>query len=232
MTTLTLPAASDRPAESASPMRVGKILCIGKNYAKHAAEMKSEVPRQPIVFLKPPTAVIGNGGQVVLPPASENVHHEVELVAVIGTGGRFIDAADALDHVVAYAVGLDMTARDLQRRAKDGGLPWSVAKGFDTFAPLGPLVPAAEIEDPQALTLRLTINGEVRQEGSTADMVFPVADLVAYCSTVFTLEPGDLIYTGTPEGVGPVSAGDTLVAEATGCPTLSVTVTRHRGDGA
>lgn len=206
-------------------VRPGKLLCIGRNYAKHAAEMKSAVPEQPMVFLKPATALIGNGGTISLPPQSTDVHHEVELVAVIGRGGKDIPEADALHHVDGYAVGLDMTARDIQTRAKEKGHPWSVAKGFDTFAPLGAFVPADGI-DPQDLAIRLTINSEVRQEGHTRDMMFSVAMLVAYCSSIFTLEPGDLLYTGTPEGVGPVVEGDVLEAKVTGMPTLHVKVQR------
>jgi len=205
-------------------LRPGKLLCIGKNYARHAAEMKSAVPEEPVVFLKPATALIGHGGAVVLPAMSREVHHEVELVVVLGRGGSNISEKDALDHVGAYAVGLDMTARDLQVKAKQKGHPWSVAKGFDTFAPLGELAPAEAVPDPQALDLRLTVNGEVRQAAPTSDMVFPVATLIAYCSRIFTLEPGDLLYTGTPEGVGPVEDGDVLEATATGLPLLRVEV--------
>ena len=210
-------------------LRPGKLLCIGKNYARHAAEMKSAVPEEPVVFLKPATALIGHGGVVVLPAMSREVHHEVELVVVVGRGGSNISEKDALDHVGAYAVGLDMTARDLQLKAKQKGHPWSVAKGFDTFAPLGELAPAEAVPDPQALDLRLTVNGEVRQAAPTSDMVFPVATLIAYCSRIFTLEPGDLLYTGTPEGVGPVEDGDVLEATATRLPSLRVTVRRAAG---
>lgn len=207
-------------------LQPGKLLCIGRNYARHAAEMKSAVPTEPMVFLKPATALVGHEGTVVLPPQSQDVHHEVELVAVIGREAKNIDAADALDHVAAYAVGIDMTARDIQARAKEKGHPWSVAKGFDTFAPLGGLAPAHAVGDPQSLTLRLTVDGETRQEGSTSDMIFSVAELIAHCSRIFTLQPGDLLYTGTPEGVGPVVAGALLEATATGLPPLRVRVTR------
>ena len=203
---------------------VTKLLCIGRNYAKHAAEMKSNVPDEPMVFLKPPSALIGDGDAVIIPTTSKDVHHEVELVAVIGTGGKNIPQDEALAHVDAYAVGLDMTARDLQGEAKKDGKPWSVAKGYDTFAPLGPLEPASSIADPQDLRIRLTVNGEEQQAASTRDMIFPVAELIAYCSQIFTLEPGDLIYTGTPEGVGPVAAGDALEATVTGLPPLRVHV--------
>ena len=217
--TLTLPG-------SGRVLRAGKLLCIGKNYARHAAEMKSAVPEEPVVFLKPATALVGHGGAVVLPAMSREVHHEVELVVVLGRGGTDIPEADALAYVGAYAVGLDMTARDLQWKAKQKGHPWSVAKGFDTFAPLGDLAPAEAVPDPQALDLRLRVNGTVRQAAHTGEMVFPVAMLIAYCSRIFTLEPGDLLYTGTPEGVGPVEHGDVLEATATGLPPLRVTIRR------
>jgi len=217
--TLTLPG-------SGRVLRPGKLLCIGKNYARHAAEMKSAVPEEPVVFLKPATALVGHGGTVVLPAMSREVHHEVELVVVLGRGGKDIAEADALAHVAAYAVGLDMTARDLQSKAKQKGHPWSVAKGFDTFAPLGELAPAEAVPDPQALDLRLRVNGTVRQAAHTGEMVFPVATLIAYCSRIFTLEPGDLLYTGTPEGVGSVEHGDVLEATATGLPLLRVTIRR------
>ena len=213
------------PTTGAS-LPIGKLLCIGRNYADHAAEMERDVPDEPMVFLKPATAVVRSGGTVRLPPQSQNVHHEVELVAVIGTEGRNLSAATALDHVAGYAVGLDMTARDLQDEAKAQRHPWSVAKGFDTFAPLGPLVSAEAVGDPQALTLRLRRNGVTQQEASTEDMIFSVAELVAYCSQIFTLTPGDLLYTGTPSGVGPVDDGDTLEATATGIEPLTVSVSR------
>ncbi|MFB6278811.1 MAG: fumarylacetoacetate hydrolase family protein [Salinibacter sp.] len=216
---ITLPPRSE-------PVPVGKLLCIGRNYADHAEEMNRDVPDEPMVFLKPPSALIRTGDSVRLPPQSHDVHHEVELVAAIGKEGKNIAHEDALDHVAAFAVGLDMTARDLQAAAKERRHPWSVAKGFDTFAPLGPLTPASDIEDAQDLTLRLSVNGETRQEASTRRLIFPVRALVAYCSQIFTLSPGDLLYTGTPSGVGPVQEGDTLEATATGCDPLRVDVTR------
>jgi len=179
-----------------------------------------------MVFLKPASALIRTGEAVRLPPQSTNVHHEIELVAVMGTEGKHIPEDKALDHVAAYAVGLDMTARDLQQEAKEQRHPWSVAKGFDTFAPLGPLTPAAVVDNPQALTLRLTVNGEVRQEASTGRLFFSVRELVHHCSQIFTLSPGDLLYTGTPSGVGPVHPGDELRATATGLEPLHVSVAR------
>ena len=210
--------------QQTAPVHVGKLLCIGRNYADHAAEMDRDVPDEPMVFLKPPSALVRSGDTVRLPPQSQDVHHEVELVAVIGTEGKNIAEEDALDHVCAFAVGLDMTARDVQARAKARRHPWSVAKGFDTFAPLGPLTAASEVDSPQDLTLGLTVNGDRRQQASTQRQIFPVREVVAYCSQIFTLSPGDLIYTGTPSGVGPVEAGDTLEATATGLDSLRVTV--------
>ena len=160
-----------------------------------------------MVFLKPASALVRTGEAVRLPSQSTNVHHEIELVAVVGTEGKDIPEDEALDHVAAYAVGLDMTARDLQQEAKEQRHPWSVAKGLDTFAPL-------------------TVNGEVRQEASTERLFFPVRELVHYCSQIFTLSPGDLLYTGTPAGVGPVHSGDELRATATGLEPLHVSVRR------
>ncbi len=211
---------------SGPSVSIGKLLCIGRNYADHAAELEREVPEEPLVFLKPATAVVRDGTPVQLPPQSQNVHHEIELVVVIGTEGRRIPRASALDHVAGYAVGLDITARDLQEKARERRNPWSVAKGFDTFAPLGPITPAAEIDDPQDVSLRLHRNDEERQAASTRDMIFPIDELVHYCSQIFTLEPGDLLYTGTPSGVGPIEDGDVLEAQADGCDPLRVPVVR------
>ena len=213
--TITLPDDRD--------VRPGKVLCIGRNYAAHVAEMGDVSEAEPVVFLKPTTALVADGGEVRLPRQSDDVHHELELVAVIGTGGRDIPEADALAHVGAYALGLDLTARDLQSVAKSKKGPWSIAKGFDTFAPLGPLTDAAEIPDPQSLEIALTVDGEERQRGTTDLMVFSVARIVSFLSSVFTLEPGDLVYTGTPEGVGPVHDGAVLRATGTGLQPLTVT---------
>jgi 2-keto-4-pentenoate hydratase/2-oxohepta-3-ene-1,7-dioic acid hydratase in catechol pathway len=206
------------------PVRPGKLICVGRNYAAHAAEMKSAVPSEPMLFLKPSTALVATGGAVVIPPHSSDVHHEVELVVAVGAEARGVSEGEAMRYVAAYAAGLDMTARDVQAKAKAKGHPWSVAKGFDTFAPLGEFVAAERVADPHALGISLRVSGAVRQEGSTADMIFSVAALVSYASRIFTLEPGDLIYTGTPEGVGPVVAGDHLVAEIDGLPALEVDV--------
>ncbi len=206
------------------PFTAGKILCLGQNYAAHAREMKSDVPTTPIVFLKPASAIIGESDAVVIPPISREVHHEVELVVLIGSDGRNIPRSDAYGHIAGYGVGLDMTLRDLQREARKNGQPWAVAKGFDTSAPLSEFVPAAYVKDPQSLAISLAVNGIERQRSNTRAMIFPIDELVAYLSTIFTLERGDLIFTGTPEGVGPVVHGDVLRAEIESIGSLTVRV--------
>ena len=203
-----------------------KIICIGRNYAAHAQELDNEIPGSPVVFLKPPSSLVGSGGVIILPPQSLDVHHEVELVVEIGETCRNVTEDEALSTVRSYAVGLDMTARDLQSAAKEKRLPWTIAKGFDTFCPIGPLVAADDI-DPSELEIRLSVNGELRQEGRTSLMLFPIPRLISFCSSVFTLNRGDLIYTGTPKGVGPVVDGDRLVASISGLPELTVGVSRR-----
>lgn len=207
--------------------RPGKLLCIGRNYAAHAAELGNAVPKQPMIFLKPASSLIPSGDSVVIPTSSNDVHHEVELVCLIGKRGKNILQEDALSHIAGFAVGLDMTARDIQQKAKEKGHPWSVAKGFDTFAPLGAFVPSVRVPDPQSLDVHLEVNGEVRQHGHTSDMIFPVAQLISYCSSIFTLMPGDLLFTGTPEGVAAVKPGDTMKARISGLPLLDVSVEKE-----
>lgn len=199
-------------------------MCLGRNYREHAKEMKAEVPDEPVVFLKPATALLGTGGTIRLPSFSRDVHHEVEIVVLVSKGGRDIQRDRAFDHVGGFAVGLDLTARDVQNAAKQKGLPWAVSKGFDTSAPVSPFVPRDRVPDPSRLEFSLSINGATRQRGSAADMIFPVDAVVAYLSTVFTLEPGDLIYTGTPEGVAAITAGDRLEARLGDLVSLTVTV--------
>lgn len=178
-----------------------KILCVGRNYAAHAAELDAETPTEPLIFSKLPSALIGHGDQIRRPAASSQIDFEAELVAVIGTGGQHIAEQQALAHVAGYTCGNDVTARDWQK-SKPGG-QWLLGKSFDTFAPLGPcFVTADEISDPQDLTIQLRLNGQVMQQAHTGDMLFSVRQLIAYVSQVCTLEPGDLIFTGTPAGVG------------------------------
>ena len=193
-------------------LTIGKIVCIGQNYAKHAREMNFDISKTPIFFLKPATAVIFNHEQLIIPSLSSDVQHEVELTVLIGTSGKNIPQETALQHVAGYGIGLDMTMRDIQLEAKKKGLPWTLAKGFDTSAPLSEFVPAHLINDPAALRLELTIGGILRQSGSTNDMIFSVSSLIAYISQYLTFETGDIIFTGTPEGVSQVHHGDKLEA--------------------
>jgi len=187
--------------------------------------MSAPVPESPVVFLKPATAIINDGENVVIPHMSADLHHEVEMVIVIGKQAKNVRVSDAYNYVDGYAVGLDMTLRDVQAEAKKKGLPWTVAKGFDTSAPVSYAVEKEKVANPHSLTLSLKVNGESRQHSSTANMIFKIDFLVSYLSTIFTLEPGDLIFTGTPEGVGPVRAGDVLEAELEAVGTLRVGVT-------
>jgi 5-carboxymethyl-2-hydroxymuconate isomerase len=175
----------------------------------------------PVVFLKPGTAVIGNGEPIVIPSISTEAHHEVELVVAIGKSGKRIARANAYAHVAGYGVGLDMTLRDIQNQAKKEGLPWAVAKGFDTSAPVSEIIPAGEIGNPHALTMSCSVNGSPRQKGSTGDMITSIDAIIEYISSIFTIEEGDLIFTGTPEGVGPVRDGDTVEAELLGFAKIS-----------
>lgn len=187
------------------------VFCIGRNYVAHAEELNNEVPDQPLVFLKPASSITYTG-PISLPAQSKDVHHEVELVVAIGKKGREIPASKALEYVAGYAVGIDLTARDIQSEAKKNGHPWSVAKGFDTFAPLSSFVKASDVANPQNLELQLSVNGTLRQQANTGLMIFPVAELIHYLSGIFTLQPGDLIFTGTPEGVASLQHGDVVEA--------------------
>jgi 2-keto-4-pentenoate hydratase/2-oxohepta-3-ene-1,7-dioic acid hydratase in catechol pathway len=210
--------------ESEKSLRVGKILCLGRNYAKHAKEINSETPDTPVVFIKPATAIIETGDNVIIPPISKDVHHEVELVVVIGRKCKQIPTSVALEHVAGYGVGLDMTLRDIQTDAKKRGLPWSIAKGFDTSAPVSTFIEKERISDPHNLDISLRANGKIRQKSNTKHMIFRIDYLVSYLSSIFTLEPGDLIFTGTPEGVGTVVPGDILEAELESVGMLRVGV--------
>jgi acylpyruvate hydrolase len=195
---------------AASFLRQGKkIVAIGRNYAEHIKELSNATPKEPFFFLKPTTSYVENGGKVEIPNGVV-AHHEVELGLVIGQGGRDISQANAEAHVAGYALAVDMTARNLQEQVKRQGLPWSTAKGFDTFTPIGTFIPKSEIADPHNLSISLKINGELKQNGKTADMIFRIPRLIEHVSSIMTLEEGDVILTGTPSGVGPVIAGDKI----------------------
>lgn len=198
-----------------APVIPTKVVAVGKNYAEHAEEMKSDVPDSPIIFLKPPTSVIGPLAPIKLPPESTRVDHEAELAVVMGKVARNVKAEDALSYVLGYTAANDVTARDLQR--SDG--QWTRAKGFDTFCPLGPAIDT-EFDPTEPNRITCSVDGEIRQDGSIADMVFGVADLIEFVSSVMTLLPGDVILTGTPAGVGPVLEGDRVEVEIEGIGVL------------
>lgn len=193
-------------------LELGTMYCIGKNYSKHAKEMGGGIPDEPLIFLKPPAAYIENGGTILLPDFSHNVHHEVELVVAIGKDCSMISAENAKSVIAGYAVGIDATLRDVQNKAKSNGEPWAVAKGFYTSAPVSLFIPAEEFDDIPYFGLSLAVNGEIRQNGNTKDMERSVAILIEYLSKVFTFREGDIIFTGTPEGVGQIKHGDHLKA--------------------
>lgn len=203
----TLPLDQVRLLAPAVP---SKIICLGRNYAAHAAEKGTEVPELPLIFLKPPSSVLAPGELIQLPPQSKEIEHEAELAVVIGQRARWVSAQQASEAILGYTVAMDITARDLQR----SDAQWTRAKGFDTFCPLGPWI---ETElDPADAMVTCTVNGQLRQMASTRDMVFSVPELVAFITSVMTLEPGDLILTGTPAGVGPLVDGDIVTAEIEG----------------
>lgn len=197
-----------------------KVVAVGKNYLDHAAEMGGDAPEEPLLFLKPNTAVVGPGDAIVLPPQSSQVEHEGELAVVIGRIAKNVSVEDADTYIFGYTVANDVTARDLQRA--DG--QWARAKGFDTFCPLGPVIETELELDEQ--TIQTRVNGEVRQSGELADMVHAVEEIVAYASSVWTLLPGDIILTGTPAGVGPLEQGDVVEVEISGIGVLQNPVVR------
>ena len=197
-----------------APTRPSKIVCVGRNYAAHAKEHDADVPEVPLIFLKPPSAVIGPGEPILLPPQSQQVEHEAELAVVIGKRGRWISPEEAEAYILGYTIANDVTARDLQRR--DG--QWTRGKGFDTFCPLGPWIDTEF--DPTDALITCKVNGDLRQMGSTRDMVFSVRQLIAFISSVMTLEPGDVLLTGTPAGVSPLSDGDVVEITIEGLGTL------------
>ena len=204
---------------------VHRIYCVGRNYAAHAREMGMDPDRDPpFFFAKPADAVVANGTPVPYPSRTANLHHEIELVVAIGAAGRDIPLDKALAHVYGYAVGLDLTRRDLQFAAREQGRPWDVSKGFDQSAPVSAIRPAAEMGHPAQGAIWLEVNGETRQRANLSEMIWSVPEIVAELSTYFELRPGDLVFTGTPEGVGAVRPGDSLVGGIDGLETLRITI--------
>jgi fumarylpyruvate hydrolase len=206
---------------TAQTFPVRRIFCVGRNYAAHAREMGGDPNREPpFFFTKPADAVVTGGADTPYPSATENLHHEMELVVAIGIGGTDIAPEQALAHVFGYAAGIDLTRRDVQDAAKAARRPWDMSKGFDASAPIGAVAPAAVIGHPAVGRIALTVNGDVRQAGDLADQIWPVPDIIAALSRLVALAPGDLIFTGTPEGVGPLRRGDEVVGEIAGVGTV------------
>ena len=207
---------------------VHRIYCVGSNYRDHAREMGRTGREPPVFFMKPADALLpvpaGETGVMAYPSLTHNLHHEVELVVAIGTGGRDIGAADALGHVFGYAVGLDMTRRDLQAQMKKLSAPWCIGKGFEQSAPLGPITPRAQAGAIEAGEIALRLNGVERQRSAVSQMIWSVPEIIAHLSAAWTLAPGDLIFTGTPAGVGPVERGELLEASCSGLEPLRVRV--------
>lgn len=219
------PVPSLAVAGSADRIPVRRIFCIGRNYAAHAREMGKDPDRDPpFFFLKPADSVVEDGATIPYPPETENFHHEAELVAVIGTGGRNIPAEKALDHVWGYAVGNDLTRRDLQLKARDQGRPWDLGKGFDRSAPIAPVYPVSAVGHPSKGSIRLTVNGEVRQQADLSELIWSVPEIVSILSHSMELRPGDVIMTGTPAGVGPLVPGDICVVSIEGLGELTTRI--------
>lgn len=205
---------------------VRRIFCVGRNYAAHAREMGGDPNREPPFFFTKWAETLAHDGDVIAyPQKTADFHYEAELVVAIGRSGRNIAAADALGHVYGYAAGLDMTRRDLQQAARGEGKPWDFGKNVEQASPLGAIVPAGEAGfDPGQGAIRLTLNGAVKQDADLSDLIWPVADVIAFLSQYYRIEPGDLIYTGTPAGVGPVVVGDKIVVTIEGLPALNVSI--------
>ncbi|GAB4120109.1 MAG: fumarylacetoacetate hydrolase family protein [Rhodothalassiaceae bacterium] len=215
------PVPSVAIAGRAERFPVHRIYCVGRNYAAHAREMGRDPDREPpFFFMKPADAVVENGADVPYPPATENLHHEIELVVAIGKGGTDIPEDRALSHVFGYAVGNDLTRRDLQLAARDKGRPWDTGKGFDHSAPITEIHEAARIGHPSRGRIWLKVNGTIRQDADLSELIWNVSETISHLSRLFALEPGDLIFSGTPAGVGPLTRGDLVEGGIEGLPDL------------
>ncbi len=218
------PAPVTVPIARGGLFAVRRIYCVGRNYAEHIREMGNDEREPPFFFAKPADAVVVGGGAVPYPPETSDFHHEIELVVAIGKTGSNIASEQALEHVYGYAAGLDMTRRDLQAIAKKAGRPWEMAKSFDFSAPIGTIEPASAIGHPAKGAMTLLVNGVERQRGDLQDQIWRVAESIAYLSRFVALQPGDLIMTGTPAGVGPVVRGDVLEGAIEGVGTVRTTI--------
>jgi len=219
------PQPSVAVAGSQARFPIRRVFCVGRNYAAHAREMGKDPDREPpFFFTKPADAVVAAEGTVPYPPLTENLHHEIELVVAIGKAGANVSPAQALDLVWGYGVGVDLTRRDLQDVAKKMSRPWDWSKSFDASGPCGPLQPASAIGHPSQGAIWLKVNGETRQQGDLSELIWPVADVIAYISEAMTLQPGDLIFTGTPAGVGALNPGDAVTAGIAGVGEIAFSI--------
>jgi len=210
---------------TAARFPVRRIICVGRNYAAHAREMGRDPDREPpFFFLKPADTVVDDGATVPYPPETENFHYEIELIVAIGTAGTNIPAERALDHVFGYGVGIDLTRRDLQLQAREQGRPWDWGKGFDLSAPIAPLHPVSEVGHPTAGRIWIAVDGQVKQDSDIAKLIWPVPDIISIASRSMELRPGDLIMTGTPEGVGPVQRGEVMTGGIDGLGEIRISV--------
>ncbi|MBA3044756.1 MAG: fumarylacetoacetate hydrolase family protein [Candidatus Thermoplasmatota archaeon] len=207
-------------------IEAGKIICLLRSYRAHAEEMGSKVSEKPEFFLKPGTAIIHGGDEIIIPGESDDVHHEVELAVIIGKPGKNISVETAMEHVAGYAVMIDVTARDIQAVAKKAGKPWTVAKGFDTFAPISDGVSASRVPDPRNLEIWLKVNGQYRQRSCTGMMIYSIPEIISHISGIMTLEAGDIIATGTPEGVSRLVPGDAVTAGIGSVGEINVSVSK------
>ena len=222
------PAVSVPVAGTGQQFPVHRIYCVGRNYVEHAQEMGFTGREPPFFFLKPADAIVvvpaGQTGSMPYPSLTQDLHHEIELVVAIGQGGRNIKAADAMSHIFGYAVGLDMTRRDLQGEMKKQGRPWCIGKAFDHSAPIGPIVPAEQAGDVTHAEISLQVNGKDRQRSNVSKLIWNIAETIEHLSAAWELQPGDLIYSGTPEGVAAVVAGDLLVGQVAGVGELRIKI--------
>lgn len=226
MTDYVVPAfpVTTVPVAGGGQFPVRRVFCVGRNYADHALEMGGDPTREPPFFFSKPADAVTLAAEIPFDPISKKFEYEGELVVAIGKGGANIAAESALDHVYGYSVGCDLTRRDMQGEAKKAGRPWDMSKGFDNSAPIAPLQPAARIGHPAKGALTLSVNGGVKQKGDLSQMIWPVQDVVAFLSTLVALAPGDLIYTGTPSGVGPLAKGDKVEIACEGVTSFSFTL--------
>ena len=210
--------------EVAKNLQIGKLVCLARTYHKHAEEMNTKATEKPLLFLKPSSAVVFDEDSIVIPKMSKSIHHEVELCVVIGKKCKSVKKEDAMNYVLGYCLGLDITARDIQSIAKKNGWPWGISKGFDTFAPISKVVLKDKVKNPHNLDISLRVNDELRQSSNTKYMIFTIPEIIEFISNIMTLEPGDLIMTGTPEGVAEIKKSDMLEAKLGAICSLKVNV--------